>query len=68
VTSLTQEEVVEVDSELDDSLRAALRRFQAMAHLSQTGELDTSTQDKMAMPRCGFPDNIPVYLGNVLLT
>jgi len=48
-----------VDPELDDSLRAALRRFQSMADLPQTGELDTSTQGKMAMPRCGFPDNVP---------
>ena len=41
---------------LDDGTVAALLRFQQMAHVPVTGELDAATAEAMARPRCGNSD------------
>ncbi|XP_074642230.1 neutrophil collagenase-like [Tubulanus polymorphus] len=40
----------------DAARKKAIRDFQHMARLPETGRLDRETIDKMAAPRCGMPD------------
>ncbi|WP_293257821.1 matrixin family metalloprotease [Nannocystis sp.] len=41
----------------DDSTEQALRKFQRLNHLPETGTLGDETLAKISQPRCGFPDS-----------
>jgi len=45
-------------ADVPDGMRSALMKFQVMAGLPQTGELDEATEEMMAMPRCGVSDHV----------
>lgn len=42
----------------DDVFRRAVRKFQRMARINETGLVDAETKKKMEMPRCGVPDEV----------
>ncbi|GGD26709.1 matrixin family metalloprotease [Nocardioides daphniae] len=44
------------EDEFDDSMEEAVRLFQKMYGLDETGEVDEATLELMSKPRCGFPD------------
>ncbi|XP_070212983.1 matrix metalloproteinase-16-like [Littorina saxatilis] len=46
----------------EEYVKKAIRAFQKMAGINQTGKIDEETQQMMEMPRCGNKDNI--QLGN----
>ena len=46
-------------SDFDDHLELALKTYQKYFHLNVTGNLDSSTIQKMMIPRCGMPDITP---------
>ncbi|CAH1788450.1 unnamed protein product [Owenia fusiformis] len=41
----------------ENSMSEAIKKFQRVAHIKQTGILDEATLTMMAKPRCGVPDN-----------
>jgi matrix metalloproteinase-14 (membrane-inserted) len=41
------------------SRSGAIRRFQKMYHIQETGQLDPPTMKMMIAPRCGMPDMVP---------
>ncbi|ELT91654.1 hypothetical protein CAPTEDRAFT_219025 [Capitella teleta] len=43
----------------EESRREAIKHFQRMAHLEETGVLDAPTRRQMKQPRCGMPDMMP---------
>jgi peptidoglycan hydrolase-like protein with peptidoglycan-binding domain len=45
------------DGQFDEATRNALKKFQLMYGLKDSGELDEHTVNLMNMPRCGCPDN-----------
>ncbi|XP_022110634.1 matrix metalloproteinase-14-like [Acanthaster planci] len=40
----------------EEEMREGISKFQYMANITQTGELDNDTMRMMNMPRCGMPD------------
>lgn len=46
----------------EEYVKNAIRAFQKMAGIPQTGKIDAATEEMMKMPRCGNSDNI--QLGN----
>uniref|UniRef100_A0A2C9KBK3 Peptidase metallopeptidase domain-containing protein n=1 Tax=Biomphalaria glabrata TaxID=6526 RepID=A0A2C9KBK3_BIOGL len=47
----------------EQSFTQALKTFQKMAGIPQTGQLDNMTQAMMKLPRCGNKDNIELGMG-----
>ena len=43
---------------LDERTASALREYQRLNHLPQSGILDVETRDRLARPRCGLADSI----------
>ncbi|APR81092.1 Transmembrane component BioN of energizing module of biotin ECF transporter [Minicystis rosea] len=50
-------------SRFDDTTEAALRMFQRIHGLPESGILDQTTLDVMQKPRCGFPDSLAEVTG-----